>query len=399
MPWQEMSVMEQRYDLVHDLIQAVPREHSRVCRQYGVSRQTGYKWLKRFEAGGIAALADGSSRPHSSPDAVDADTRDLILAARRKHPKWGARKLRDWLTPRYPDAVFPAKSTIHEILTTAGLVRRRRRRSRSKHPGGVPFVAEQPNDLWTTDFKGEFKLRDGSWCYPLTVLDGVSRFGLGCVALEGPRFTLTKTAMTRVFRQYGLPWRMRMDNGAPFANIRSLARLSRLSVWWLQLGVTPETITPASPQENGRHERFHRTLKDHTVIPPSSGRRAQQRRFNNFMQEYNHERPHESLGGTPPSQHYHESSRSFPERIAPPAYPDQASVRTVSQGGWIRWQGQTVQLTTVLSGERVGLIEVDDGIWRMYYYGYQLADLDERTGTCTGVSRITPPTLSTRSPD
>jgi putative transposase len=350
---------------------------SELCERYEVSRKTGYKWLRRFLEEGPEGLVDRSRRPHHSPNATERCVVEALKELRRRHPTWGAGKLLSILERRHPMWVLPSRSTGCELLRRAGLVRRRRRRSRRGHPGRPLSVMDEPNAVWSADFKGEFKTRDGVYCYPLTVSDGHSRYLLGCQALRSTRLELAKPVFRRVFEEYGLPRIIRTDNGSPFAST-ALGRLSRLSVWWIRLGIEPELTEPASPAQNGRHERMHRTLKAETTRPPAGSLGAQQARFNRFRQEYNEERPHEALGQRTPASVYARSAREFPRRLPPVEYPAHYEPRYVSENGGIRWKRAWVNVTTTLAHEWVGLEEVGDGLWDVYFSRRRLGRLDER---------------------
>ena len=350
---------------------------SELCECYTVSRKTGYKWLERYEAEGPAGLVDRSRRPHHSPTATEGRVAEALVQLRQRHPTWGAGKLLKILRKRQPRWPLPVRSTACELLKRAGLVRARRRRSKPGHPGPPLSVMSEPNAVWCADFKGEFKTRDGEYCYPLTVTDGFSRFLLGCQALRSTRTELAKPVFTRIFEEYGLPRVVRTDNGVPFATT-ALARLSHLSVWWIRLGIEPELTEPASPSQNGRHERMHRTLKAEATRPPAGNLAAQQVRFNRFRAEYNEERPHESLGQEPPASVYKPSPRPFPRKLAPVEYPAHFERRYVSENGGIRWKCAWVNVTTTLAHEHVGLEEVGDGLWDVYFSHLRLGRLDER---------------------
>jgi putative transposase len=348
-----------------------------LCERYEVSRKTGYKWLRRFVEEGPEGLVDRSRRPHHCPNATERRVVEALKELRRRHPTWGAGKLLNILGKRHPLWVLPSRSTGCELLRRAGLVRGRRRRSRPGHPGRPLSVMDEPNAVWSADFKGEFKTRDGVYCYPLTVSDGYSRYLLGCQALRSTRLELAKPVFRRVFEEYGLPRIIRTDNGSPFAST-ALGRLSRLSVWWIRLGIEPELTEPASPAQNGRHERMHRTLKAETTRPPAGNLGAQQTRFNRFRQEYNEERPHEALGQSTPDSVYVRSAREFPRRLPPLQYPAHYEARYVSENGGIRWRCAWVNVTTTLAHEWVGLEEVGDGLWDVYFSWLRLGRLDER---------------------
>ena len=290
--------------------------------------------------------------------------------ARRSCSRCWASAIRSW--------DLPARTTVFEILNRHGMVPKKRRRRAIGHPGRPTSQVLAPNDLWCADFKGEFKTGDGIYCYPLTVTDDHSRFLLGCQGLLSTKVIGAKPVFTRLFKEYGLPKRIRTDNGVPFAT-NTLARLSKLSAWWVRLGVLPELIEPGRPQQNGRHERMHRTLKAEATRPPAGSCRAQQRKFNHFREEFNQERPHEALDMHTPGSCYESSPREMPNRLPPLEYPDRFEVRYVSANGGIRWKKHAwVNVSTVCIGEYVGLEEIDDGVWDVYFGPLRLGRLHDR---------------------
>lgn len=286
MPWSETTKMRERVRFVGD----VERElfsMTELCQRYGISRETGYTWVDRYFEHGVEGLKDQSRAPKSCPHRTDPAVVELLAEARRRHPSWGPKKLIAWLDRRH-HRPWPAASTAGEILKRLGLVKERRRRRRIGHPGRPLTVATAANQLWTADYKGQFKTKDGLYCYPLTVADSFSRYLLGCRALPSTKTLGTRQAFERLFYQYGLPEAIRTDNGTPFASSNAIGRLSRLSVWWIRLGIRPELIEPSHPEQNGSHERMHKTLKAETTRPPAANRSAQQRKFELFRHEYNH---------------------------------------------------------------------------------------------------------------
>lgn len=333
-----------------------------LCARHGISAKTGYKWLTRFLAAGPDALVDAPRTPRTQPTALWAarpEIVDALLALRLAHPHWGARKLRDALAlaePTHPWGPWPAPSTITRLLHEAELVPPRARRPHATPPcPSGRLHAPGPNAVWTIDYKGEFKTRDGAWCFPLTIVDAHSRYLLACDVhprVDGAR---TRRSLERVFAAVGLPAVIRSDNGSPFATASAPARLSRLSVWWLALGITPALGRPQHPEDNGRHERVHGTLQLEALAEPAASRAAQQRCFDRFRHMYNEERPHESLGGVPPSHCYVPSPRALPRTLAPPTYPRDYVTRLVSTTGSITLHSCAVFLTIVLAGETVGL--------------------------------------------
>jgi transposase InsO family protein len=346
-----------------------------LCDSYGISRETGYTWLARFDREGPAGLVDRSRRPHHSPRATPDHVVQALLEARRRHPTWGPKKLlgRGWRLPERP-----ALSTASALLKRHGLSGSAPRRRRPGHPGRPTTPIAEPNGVWTIDFKGQFRTGDGTWCYPLTLVDAFSRYLLACRILASVRTAPTRAVLERVFREFGLPARIRSDNGAPFASAWALARLSPLAVWWIRLGITPERIEPGRPAQNGRHERFHRTLKRETARPPAATRDAQQRRFGRFRREYNEQRPHEALCQRPPADFYVPSARPYPKTLPPMEYPADMIVRRVGPSGSMAWHGERVSVSHTLIGQDLGLTEIDDGRWRVQFGSLLLGHFDER---------------------
>jgi putative transposase len=376
MPWRGMSPMDLR-------LQFISEYHSgwfsmtELADQYGISRKTGHKWVARYAANGPAGLVDRSRRPRQSPWSTEPDIAAALVAARRRHPHWGARKLLAWLAQRQPDVEWPTRSTACDLLKRAGLIRTRRRRRPPAPVHPCPSITA-PNEVWTVDFKGQFRTGDGQACYPLTLRDGFSRYVLRCDALPGPLLAPTRRRFERAFAAYGLPLRIRSDNGSPFAG-SGLARLSRLAVWWMRLGITPERIAPGHPEQNGSHEQFHSVLKRHTTRPPASTRHAQQRRFVRFCREYNDDRPHEALNNEPPATRYRPSPRLWTARLPPLEYPGHWHVRRVSAIGQVSWRGTILFVSEPLAGEDIAFEEVDEGIWTLYFAHTPLGRFDERT--------------------
>lgn len=368
--------MDQRVQFIADYHRDV-FDVAELARRYGISRKTAYKWLDRYASGGPAALCDQSRRPQHSPHAISETVAAALVEVRQRHPTWGAKKLLKIVATRHPTWVLPARSTVCNLLDRAGLVTTTRRRPVPTHPGRPLIPMTAPNGTWTADFKGHFKTRDGVYCYPLTIVDGCSRYLLACQGLLSTAIAVSRPIFLRLFQEYGLPQVLRTDNGVPFATT-ALGRLSTLSVWWIRLGILPELIAPASPQQNGRHERMHRTLKAEATRPPSGNLQAQQTRFNRFRHEYNHERPHEALQQETPASCYTASARPLPSRLAPLEYPGHFEVRLVSRNSGIRWNRHWVCVTHTLAGEYVGLEEVGDGLWDVYFGPVKLGRMDER---------------------
>jgi putative transposase len=335
-----------------------------ICDRFGISEKTGHKVLRRFREEGPQAFADRSHAPRHCAHRVAPEIEARIIALRQQYPLYGAAKLHDWLCRYEPAVRWPAPSTIGALLTRAGLIRPRRRRGRgaaSRALGGTRTVATAPNEVWTADFKGEFRLGTGAYCYPLTVLDQYSRFLVGCVALPTTAVAPTRARFAQLFRTYGLPTVIRTDNGVPFAQPNTLGRLGTLAFWWVRLGIRPEHIPPATPSANAEHERFHRTLKAATVHPTAPTPTAQQARFDRYRTEYNTERPHASLPQhCPPATLYAPAScRPYPTRLPTLVYPTADDVRLVNANGGIKWRQHWIFLSRALAGQYVGLTTIE----------------------------------------
>jgi transposase InsO family protein len=359
-----------------------------LAAQYGISRKTGYKWLERYAAAGALGLVDRSRRPHASPHATDPALLARLLEVRRRHPHGGARKLLVVAAREAPHAAWPCPATVAAHLKARGLITARRRRQRPP----VPLLSTRApltraNEVWTADFKGEFLTGDHRYCYPLTVRDGFSRFVLRCDALTAHTLAVTRPPFERAFADYGLPERLRSDNGPPFGG-PGLGRLSALAVWWIRLGIVPERIAPGHPEQNGSHEQFHAVLKAHTTRPPAAHAAAQQHRFRRFCQEYNHERPHEALAQTVPATHYQPSPRPWPRRVPPLEYPGHAEIRRVDLRGYVSWR-QPLFVSAALAGEAIAFEEVDDGIWTVTFATVILGRFDERHHRIHPIAPIT----------
>ena len=378
----ETKVADERLRFVRDF----EREHwsmTELCERFGVTRPTGYKWVARYQAAGDRGLMDRSRAPQTCPHRTSDDVEVLVVAARRQYG-WGAKKLLKILRTRHPDLAWPARSTLNALLERHHLLRKNRRRRTWSHPGAAALQTDRPNQVWPADFKGQFKTGDGRYCYPLTVTDHFSRALLVCRGLDSVRTGLARPVFRALFREVGLPEAIRTDNGTPFAST-GIHGLSPLNVWWMQLGIIHQRITPASPQENGQHERMHRELKRETIRPAACNQRAQQRRFEAFRRRYNDERPHEGIGDRTPTSLWAPSIRVYPERMTPPGYPAHMEVRRVSTAGTFRLHSRQPFLSQTLHGEDIGLEEVGDGIWNIVYYRTLLGKIDERSLRITGV--------------
>lgn len=376
MPWRKVTPMDQKIQFLSDYLK---KRHtmSELCERYNISRNTGYGILNRYIKEGPAGLVPKSSRPRNSPTKTAPKIEQALIATRLRHPTWGAKKVLIAVARHYPEWELPHRSTVCDILGRNGMIRRKRRRRINGHPGKPHGNILAPNDVWCADFKGQFKTWDGEYCYPLTVTDAFSRYLFAAHGLLSTENFGAKMVFFRLFKEYGLPARIRTDNGVPFASV-GLARLSALSVWWIRLGIIPELIEPGHPQQNGRHERMHRTLKDETTKPPAKNLRGQQRKFDAFIDEYNNERPHEALDMDVPAACYVPSRRSMPNKLPPLEYPDRFEVRYVSENGGIRWNNHWVNVSSACKGEYVGFEEFDDGIWNVYLGSVRIGRLYEK---------------------
>ena len=375
MPWKETCAMEQRMRFVL----AATEEGagmSRVCDAFGISRDTGYKWLERYELEGVDGLKDRSRAPHRHGRSREGELVGAILALHERYG-WGPKKLRRKLAEVRPEVVPPAASTIGDWLAKRGLTGQRRRRP-SCPPYSQPFAAaDQPNAVWSVDFKGWFRTGDGTRCDPLTLSDAMSRYLLRCQRVTRPDHGHVRPVFEEVFCEYGLPLAIRSDNGPPFASMAA-GGLSALSLWWLKLGIRPERIEPAKPQQNGRHERMHRTLKHDTARPPAPTVAEQQARFDAFRHVFNNERPHEALDFQYPASLYRPSPRRYPCVLREPVYGDDCTVRQVRSSGEIRWKGELIFISQVLVGEPIGIARTEAGEWRVRYANVELGFIDAK---------------------
>lgn len=367
MPWSTPSAMSLRYEFVRDVVRN-RKSFRELCRDYGISEKTGHKWRQRFAEGGATALADRSHAPHVPAHQVPRALIARICALREQYPKWGARKLRGILQSAEPTIVWPAASTITTILHREGVPLRRRSARRTAQAEWASVLTEpvRPNDVWATDFKGQFRLGDRSYCYPLTVSDLCSRFVLGCTGLTSVATEGVRPLFEQHFREYGLPAAIRSDNGVPFSSPHALAGLSPLAIWWIRLGIYPERIQPGCPQQNGVHERMHRSLKAEALQPPAPTLLAQNTRFIDWRRDFNTVRPHEAMGNTPPALHYAPSSRAYPTRLPPLEYPSCTQIRLVTSNGGIKWRNQLIFLSSALQGEYVGLRHDSETEWTIW---------------------------------
>jgi len=390
MPWKGVTVSEQRERFLEDYLLNY-YSITELARRFSISRKTAHthpghqgKWINRYRERGHSGFREHSRRPKSCPWQTEAGIVAELVGLRKAHPRWGPKKLLDMMHRRDLDRQLPAISTAARILSKEGLVKPRRRYRRA-HPGCPKTRPQGPNDIWAADYKGQFRLKNGSYCFPLTVSDLASRYVLGCNAHPAISLQKSFTHFKGLFETYGLPNRIRTDNGVPFAS-NALARLSQLSVWFtesastfgIKLGIYPELIEPGKPQQNGVHERMHRTLKQEATIPPAGSLRAQQGKFDQFLEEFNQERPHEALGMKRPGEVYQASGRAMPKRIEPYDYPSSYLVRRVSRAGTIRVFRKQIFVSNTLQEDYVGLEEVDDGVYDLYVCFYQIGRYDLR---------------------
>lgn len=363
MPWKETAAVNERVKFFVAW-QEGTESIAALCRRFGVSRRTGYKWLKRG-MDGLDQLADRPSAPGSTPHKTPVRVERAVVALRKKYPLWGPKKLAALLASQEPDLPVPAPSTIGEILKRNGLIVPRRRR-RGGPPATSPFAEYgEPNDVWCVDFKGDFRV-GAKRCYPLTIIDGASRYLLVCRSMSRIRTQDVRKAMFAAFEEFGLPKAIRSDNGPPFAS-NGAGGLSALSAWWVALGIVPDRIRPGHPEENGRQERFHRTLKQATAQPPAGSLSAQQRRFDAFRARYNDTRPHEALGQRPPADFYAPSGREMPWERPEPEYPEQFESYRTDRRGAINWRGYALHLNACLDRELVAVHRASDTYFDVFF--------------------------------
>jgi len=365
--------MDERVRFVARLLEG--EKMAPLCRSFGISRKTGYKIFERYRQMGLEGLMDRSRRPYRQANRLPFQVESLIVSLRKEQPSWGAPKIREKLIRLHPDIHPPAISTVHAVLDRHGLVIKRRRR-RQRAEGTALSASRAPNDLWCTDYKGEFMLADKRYCYPLTITDHESRYLLACEALGSTQEAFAFPVFERVFREFGLPKAIRTDNGVPFASPNALYGLSRLSVWWLRLGIAIERIKPGQPQQNGRHERMHLTLKKETTKPAGDNLLQQQERFDRFVSYYNNERPHQALKQKLPAEVHRPSPRLY-TGLPEIDYPFHDKTVTVTACGRLCLNRKKVNLSTVFAGQRVGIKQVEEKLWLASFMTYDLGYFDE----------------------
>ncbi len=378
MPWSETRVMDERMGFVTAYLSGEESVAS-LCRHFGISRKTGHKWINRYRELGPGGLHDRSRAPLHRSGSIEASILEEALSVRHRHPSWGPRKVKAWLEDRYPDRSWPAASTLGAAFDRAGLTRARKRRRRSSHNGRALLACREANDVWCIDFKGWFLTGDATHVEPLTLSDAHSRFLLRLQAVGRADEEHVWPILEGAFQEFGLPSVLRSDNGPPFAS-SAVAGLSRFAVKVIKAGVYPERIEPGKPQQNGRLERLHLTLKQDTADPPAHSLAEQMQRFHHFQDVYNRERPHEALDQTPPARHYHVSPRQFDGVLRSPEYTEEARVRRVRHCGAIKWQGEEVFISQALTGEPVGLFPIADDVWLVKYGHIVLGTMKGREG-------------------
>jgi len=375
MPWKETCVMDQKVQMISDYLKS---EHSisEIGEHYGVSRKTVHKWISRYERGGIEALKEASRSPQRHPNATAPQIISQLIDTKLRHKYWGPKKVVIFLQRQYPEKRWPAVSTVQSILRKEGLVRPRHLR-RHTPPYSRPFQAcQKPNDSWSIDYKGQFRTGDGRLCYPLTITDNYSRYLLTCQGLRHPSYETTRYYLERALREYGLPLVIRSDNGTPFAS-SGLGGLSRLAVWLIKLQIIPERIALSHPEQNGRHERMHRTLKEAVCQPPRNSLAQQQKTFDRFRLDYNEERPHEAHGMKTPASVYCPSMRIYPSKPVPVEYDGWMTIRRVMPSGCIKWRNESIYVSQALAGEPVSLKQIADTTWEIRFSFLPLGILDE----------------------
>jgi putative transposase len=375
MPWKVWKPMDERLKFVARVLDG--ERMAGLCREFGISRKTGYKILTRYNETGLEGLTDRSRRPYRHANQLPTQIETLIVRLKQDKPSWGAPKIRERLARLYPDVHTPAISTVHAVLDRHGLVKRRTRR-RNRAEGTTLSRPAQPNELWCADYKGEFMLADRRYCYPLTITDFASRYLIACEALHTTKEVYAFSVFESAFKEFGLPRAIRTDNGVPFASPNALFGLSRLSVWWLRLGIEIERIKPGHPQQNGRHERMHLTLKLETTKPAAKNFLQQQTKFDDFVDGYNNERPHQALNMQCPAELYVPSRRIY-QGLPDLDYPFHDKAVTVTTCGRICFNRQKINLSQVFAGQTVGIKQTDDRIWLVSFMDYDLGYFDDAT--------------------
>jgi putative transposase len=396
MPWKECHVTDERSRFVARLLDGEPM--ARLCAEFGIARKTGYKIFDRYQRLGVQGLTDRSRRPYRYANQLPAAVETLIVRLKREYPNWGAPKIRERVRQRWPEIPCPAISTVHAVLDRRGLVRHRRRRVRSTRASTPLTGTTQPNGLWCADYKGEFLLGNRRYCYPLTISDFATRYLLACEALSTTQERYAFAVFERAFQEYGLPEALRTDNGVPFASAHALYGLSKLAVWWLRLGIRLQRIAPGHPEQNGRHERMHLTLKQEATRPAAPHILQQQMRFDTFMRRYNHDRPHQALDMATPASRYAPSPRPY-VGLADLDYPFHDWTAVVTRCGRICYQRRKINLSQVFAGQTVGVKQTDDHVWLVTFMDYDLGYFDDETCRLEPIDDPFGPRLLPMSPE
>ena len=396
MPWKECHVMDERLRFVARLLEG--EKMAPLCAEFGISRKTGYKIFERYKDCGVAAFTDRSRRPYRQANRLPPQLEAVIVRLKREYPGWGAPKIREKLRRQSTAPHLPAISTVHAVLDRHGLVKRRRRRRAAAATGIALSRPDQPNALWCADYKGEFMLGDRRYCYPLTITDFASRYLLTCEALSTTQEKFAFTVFERTFKEFGLPHAIRTDNGVPFASAQALYGLSKLAVWWLRLGIEIERTTPGHPEQNGRHERMHLTLKKEATKPAAANVFQQQARFDTFVEQYNRDRPHQGLGMKVPADVYARSARAY-RGLEELTYPFHDATFTVTQCGRICFKARKVNLSHVFAGQNVGVTQVGERVWLVTFMRYDLGYFDDETCRLEPIENPFAPKLLPMSPE
>jgi putative transposase len=396
MPWKECHVMDERVRFIARLLDG--EKMAVLCDEFGISRKTGYKIYQRYKDIGTRGLSDRSRRPHRHANQLPMPVEKAIVRLKKEYPSWGAPKIRERLKQRLPEVVCPAISTVHAVLDRHGWVRRRRRRVRPRLTGTTLSQPLAPNGLWCADYKGEFLLANHRYCYPLTITDFASRYLIACEALSTTQERYAFGVFERAFQDFGLPQAMRTDNGVPFASAHALYSLSKLAVWWLRLGIQLERITPGHPEQNGRHERMHLTLKTEATIPASANVLQQQGRFDTFVHRFNHDRPHQALDMCTPASRYAPSTRPY-QGLEELDYPFHDWTAVITTCGRICYQSRKINVSQVFAGQKVGVKQVDEHIWLVTFMHYDLGYFDDETCRLEPIDNPFGPNLLPMSPE
>ena len=396
MPWKECHVVDERLRFVARLMEG--EKMAVLCEEFGISRKTGYKIYERYQEVGVRGLTDRSRRPHRHANQLPLVIEKMVVQLKREYPSWGAPKIRERLKHRYPDVACPAISTVHAVLDRHGLVSVRRRRRRPRLTGTLRSEPTAPNALWCADYKGEFLLANRRYCYPLTITDYASRYLIACEALSTTKEKYAFGVFERAFQDFGLPDAIRTDNGVPFASAHALYGLSKLAVWWLRLGIRLERIAPGHPEQNGRHERMHLTLKNEATRPASANVLQQQGRFDTFVHRYNAERPHQALDMQTPASRYAPSPRPYCG-VEELEYPFHDWTAVITHCGRICYQRRKINVSQVFGGQRVGVKQVGDHIWLVTFMDYDLGYFDDETCRLEPIDNPFGPKLLPMSPE